>query len=60
VIRRIEWASRSWARPDACSTGRSRRPESIHPSPILRGEPERRESEFTAFVDDLRFAASLL
>jgi uracil-DNA glycosylase family protein len=31
----------------------------IHPSAILRGEPERREAEFGAFVDDLRFAASL-
>ncbi len=32
----------------------------IHPSAILRGEPERREAEFAAFVDDLRFVASLL
>ena len=32
----------------------------IHPSAILRGEPERRETEFAAFVDDLRFVASLL
>lgn len=31
----------------------------IHPSAILRGEPERREAELAAFVDDLRFAASL-
>jgi uracil-DNA glycosylase len=31
----------------------------IHPSAILRGEPERREAEFAAFVDDLRFVASL-
>ena len=30
-----------------------------HPSAILRGEPERREAEFAAFVDDLRFVASL-
>jgi uracil-DNA glycosylase family protein len=32
----------------------------IHPSAILRGEPEQRESEFAAFVDDLRFVSSLL
>ena len=32
----------------------------IHPSAILRGEPEQREAEFAAFVDDLRFVASLL
>ena len=32
----------------------------IHPSAILRGEPERREAEFDAFVDDLRFVASLV
>jgi DNA polymerase len=32
----------------------------IHPSAILRGEPERREAEFDAFVDDLRFVASLI
>jgi len=32
----------------------------IHPSAILRGEPEQRETEFAAFVDDLRFVASLL
>jgi uracil-DNA glycosylase family protein len=32
----------------------------IHPSAVLRGEPERREAEFAAFVDDLRFVASLL
>jgi DNA polymerase len=32
----------------------------IHPSAILRGEPERREAEFAAFVDDLRFVASLV
>jgi uracil-DNA glycosylase len=32
----------------------------IHPSAILRGEPEQRESEFAAFVDDLRFVKSLL
>src|SRR6266550_77497 len=32
----------------------------IHPSAILRGEPERREAEFDAFVDDLRFVAGLL
>jgi uracil-DNA glycosylase family protein len=31
----------------------------IHPSAILRGEPQRREAEFAAFVDDLRFVASL-
>jgi DNA polymerase len=31
----------------------------IHPSAILRGEPERREAEFAAFVDDLRFVANL-
>ena len=32
----------------------------IHPSAILRGEPERREAEFAAFVDDLRFVARLV
>jgi uracil-DNA glycosylase len=32
----------------------------IHPSAILRSEPDRREAEFAAFVDDLRFAAGLL
>jgi uracil-DNA glycosylase len=32
----------------------------IHPSAILRGEPDRREAEFAAFADDLRFAAGLL
>jgi uracil-DNA glycosylase family protein len=32
----------------------------IHPSAILRGEPERREAELAAFVGDLRFAAALL
>jgi DNA polymerase len=32
----------------------------IHPSAVLRGEPEKRKAEFAAFVDDLRFVASLL
>jgi uracil-DNA glycosylase len=32
----------------------------IHPSAVLRGEPERREAEFAGLVDDLRFVASLL
>jgi uracil-DNA glycosylase len=32
----------------------------IHPSAILRGEPEERETELAAFVDDLRVVASLL
>jgi DNA polymerase len=32
----------------------------VHPSSILRGAPERREAELAAFVDDLRFVASLL
>ena len=32
----------------------------IHPSAILRGAPEQKETEFAAFVDDLRFVASLL
>jgi DNA polymerase len=32
----------------------------IHPSAILRGEPELRGAEFDAFVDDLRFVAGLL
>jgi uracil-DNA glycosylase family protein len=32
----------------------------IHPSAILRGEPERRDAELAAFVDDLRFVASLV
>lgn len=32
----------------------------VHPSSILRGEPEDRERNFAAFVDDLRTAAALL
>jgi uracil-DNA glycosylase family protein len=32
----------------------------VHPSSILRGEPEERESAFAAFVDDLRVVASAL
>jgi DNA polymerase len=32
----------------------------VHPSAILRGEPEQRESELAAFVEDLRFVKSLL
>jgi uracil-DNA glycosylase family protein len=32
----------------------------IHPSAILRGEPEQREQQLAAFVADLRFVASLL
>jgi uracil-DNA glycosylase family protein len=32
----------------------------IHPSAILRGEPEQRDQQFAAFVADLRFVASLL
>jgi DNA polymerase len=32
----------------------------IHPSAILRGEPERRETELAAFVGDLRFVAGPL
>jgi hypothetical protein len=32
----------------------------IHPSAILRGEPDLREAEFAAFVGDLRVAAGLL
>jgi uracil-DNA glycosylase family protein len=32
----------------------------VHPSSILRGEPEQRERELAAFVDDLRFVAGLL
>ena len=32
----------------------------IHPSAILRGEPEQRETEFAAFVDDMKFVAGLL
>jgi DNA polymerase len=32
----------------------------IHPSAILRGEPEQREAEFAAFVDDMKFVAGLL
>ena len=32
----------------------------IHPSAILRGNPERRTEELAAFVGDLRFAATLL
>ena len=33
---------------------------SVHPSSILRGEPEEREANFAAFVDDLRVVAKLL
>jgi uracil-DNA glycosylase family protein len=32
----------------------------IHPSAILRGEPERREAELAEFVEDLRFVKSQL
>ena len=32
----------------------------IHPSAILRGDPEEREREYEAFVDDLRTVAGLL
>jgi uracil-DNA glycosylase family protein len=32
----------------------------VHPSSILRGEPEEREANFAAFVDDLRIVADLL
>ena len=32
----------------------------IHPSAILRGEPEQRKTELAAFVEDLRFVKSLL
>ena len=32
----------------------------IHPSAILRGEPDQRERELAAFVADLKFVASLL
>jgi uracil-DNA glycosylase family protein len=32
----------------------------IHPSSILRGDPERRKEELAAFVGDLRFVADLL
>lgn len=32
----------------------------IHPSAILRGEPEDRQAEMAAFVDDLRVVAELL
>jgi uracil-DNA glycosylase family protein len=32
----------------------------VHPSSILRGDPELREAELAAFVDDLRFVKSLL
>jgi uracil-DNA glycosylase family protein len=32
----------------------------IHPSAILRGDPERRQAELAAFVEDLRFVAGLL
>jgi DNA polymerase len=32
----------------------------VHPSSILRGEPEERERDFAAFVDDLRVVAQLL
>jgi uracil-DNA glycosylase len=32
----------------------------VHPSSILRGDPEQREAEFSRFVDDLRFVAGLI
>jgi len=32
----------------------------VHPSSILRGKPEERETAFAAFVDDLRVVASAL
>jgi DNA polymerase len=32
----------------------------VHPSSILRGEPEEREANFAAFVDDLKVVAKLL
>ncbi|HEY3018051.1 MAG TPA: UdgX family uracil-DNA binding protein [Gaiellaceae bacterium] len=32
----------------------------VHPSSILRGEPEEREANFAAFLDDLRVVAKLL
>jgi uracil-DNA glycosylase family protein len=32
----------------------------VHPSSILRGEPQEREANFAAFVDDLRVVAGLL
>jgi uracil-DNA glycosylase len=32
----------------------------VHPSSILRGEPEQRQTNFDAFVDDLRVVAKLL
>lgn len=32
----------------------------VHPSSILRGEPEEREANFAAFVDDLRVVAGLI
>jgi uracil-DNA glycosylase len=32
----------------------------VHPSSILRGEPEERAANFAAFVDDLRVVADLL
>ena len=32
----------------------------VHPSSILRGEPEEREANFAAFVDDLRVVAPLI
>ena len=32
----------------------------VHPSSILRGEPEERDANFAAFVDDLRVVADLL
>jgi DNA polymerase len=32
----------------------------VHPSSILRGEPEERETNFAAFVDDLKIVAPLI
>jgi DNA polymerase len=32
----------------------------VHPSSILRGEPEEREANFAAFVDDLKVVAKVI
>jgi hypothetical protein len=32
----------------------------VHPSSILRGDPETREQEYASFVEDLKVAAALL
>ena len=35
-------------------------PATVHPSSILRGEPDERDANLAAFVDDLRVVSGLL